>query len=275
MAATMPLVVGVDGSEPSLDTVDWAAREAALHMMPLRLAHAAAPGQDASGAITAASERARDVAAGLRLPSDVPRDDAVSALTGEGHRAFALVVGARGHGELTGLLLGSVGLAVAARADCPVVVVRGSQEHRTGRFGRIVVGVEDGAESDTAVEYAFREAHVRQCELMAVHAWSAPLGALPEPPPGSWYALEAHRRPPAQVLDDVLRGPAKRYADATVPRRVVEGPARRALPEAAAKADLLVVDAGERHGRPGLQLGVINHVLLHHAPCPVMVVPRK
>ncbi|MFI8089521.1 universal stress protein [Streptomyces sp. NPDC086080] len=274
MAATMPLVVGVDGSAPSLDAVDWAAREAVLHAVPLHLVHAAAPGQDASGPITTASERAEDGAAGLRLSTEVPRDDAVSALLRAGRKAFALVVGTRGRGGLTGLLLGSVGLAVAARADCPVVVVRGSREHRSGRFGRIVVGVEDGEESDTAVEYAFREAHVRRCELLAVHAWSAPPGALPEPPPGSWYALEAHRRPPAQVLDDALRGPAKRYPGTTVTRRVVEGPARQALLEAAAEADLLLVGAGERRGRPGLQLGVINHVLLHHAPCPVMVVPR-
>lgn len=184
MAATMPLVVGVDGSEPNLEAVGWAAREAALHTMPLHLVHAAAPGQDASGPVTAASERAAEVAPGLRLSSDVPRDDAVSALVGEGRRGLVLVVGARGRGELPGLLLGSVGLAVAARVDCPVVVVRGSQEHQNGRFGRIVVGVEDGAESDTAVEYALREAHVRRCELIAVHAWSSPLGAPPNLRPG-------------------------------------------------------------------------------------------
>ncbi|MFE1427889.1 universal stress protein [Streptomyces sp. PDY-4] len=275
MAAAMPLVVGVDGSEPSLDAVDWAARDAALHTRPLHLVHAAGPGADPSGPVTAASERAANVSPGLRLSNEVPREDAVSALIGKGRQAFALVVGATGRGELTGLLLGSVGLAVAARADCPVVVVRGSQEHRSGRFRRIVVGVEDGTESDRAVEYAFREAHVRRCELVAVHAWNAPLGALPEPPPGSWYALEAHRRPPAQVLDDALRGPAKRYPDVVVSPRTVEGPARSALLGAAAEADLLVVGAGARQGRPGLQLGVINHVLLHHAQCPVMVVPRK
>ncbi len=271
----MPLMVGVDRSEPNLEAVGWAAREAALHTMPLHLVHAAGPG---SGRVRSghrglgAGRRGRP---GLRLSSDVPRDDAVSALVGEGRRAFVLVVGARGRGELPGLLLVSVGLAVAARVVCPVVVVRGSREHQNGRFGRIVVGVEDGAESDTAVEYALREAHVRRCELIAVHAWSSPLGAPPEPPPGSWYALEAHHRPPAQVLDDALRDPEKRYPDATVSRRMVEGRARRALPEAAAEADLLIVGAGQRRGRPGLQLGVINHALLHHAPCPVMVVPRK
>ncbi|GAB2449042.1 universal stress protein [Streptomyces incanus] len=271
----IPLVAGVDGSEASLEAVDWAVDEAARHGVPLRLTHAAAPGQDASGLITAASERARGGARGVRLSSEVLRDDAASALVGEGHKAFALVLGSRGLGELTGLLLGSVSLAVAARADCPVIVVRGSQEHRAARFGRVVVGVEDGEGSDAAVEFALREARVRRCELVAVHAWSAPIGALSEPLPGSWYALETHRRPPAQVLDDALRGPAKQYPDTTVMRRVVEGPARRALLEAAAEADLLVVGAGGRQGRPGLQLGLINHALLHHAPCPVVVVPQN
>ncbi|WP_406728545.1 universal stress protein [Streptomyces sp. GD-15H] len=271
----IPLVVGVDGSESSLEAVDWAVDEAARHTVPLHLIHAAAPGQDASGLITAASERAGKGAAGVRLSSEVLRDDAASALVGEGHKAFALVLGPRGRGELPGLLLGSVGLAVAARAHCPVIVVRGSPEHRAGRFGRVVVGVEDGQGSDAAVEFACREAHVRRCELVAVHAWSAPLGALAEPLPGPWYALETHRRPPAQVLDDALRGPAKQYPDTTVTRRVVEGAARRALWEAAAGADLLVVGAGRRHARPGLQLGLINHALLHHAPCPVVVVPQR
>ncbi|MGW5216165.1 universal stress protein [Streptomyces sp. NPDC004051] len=271
----MPLVVGVDGSESSLEAVDWAVDEAARYAVPLHLLHAAAPGQDSSGLITAASERAGGGAAGVRVSSEVLRDDAASALVDEGHKAFALVLGSRGLGELPGLLLGSVSLAVAARADCPVIVVRGSQEHRAGRFGNVVVGVEDGEGSDTAVWFAFREAHVRHCELVAVHAWSAPLGALSEPLPGPWYVLETHRRPPAQVLDDALRNPEKQYPETDVTRRVVEGSARQALLETAAEADLLVVGAGERHARTGLQLGLINHALLHHAPCPVAVVPIR
>ncbi|MGW2642840.1 universal stress protein, partial [Streptomyces sp. NPDC001348] len=39
---TIPLVVGLDGSEASLEAVDWAADEAVLHQVPLRLLHAAA-----------------------------------------------------------------------------------------------------------------------------------------------------------------------------------------------------------------------------------------
>lgn len=41
-----------------------------------------------------------------------------------------------------------------------------------------------------------------------------------------------------------------------------------------AAADLVVVGARRRHGLPGLALGAVNHALLHHAPCPVAVLPE-
>src|SRR3954447_14061715 len=53
-------------------------------------------------------------------------------------------------------------------------------------------------------------------------------------------------RPPAQVLDDALRGPAEQHRDALVERRLIEAPARQALLEAASGADLLVVGARPR-----------------------------
>ncbi|WAX81486.1 universal stress protein [Streptomyces sp. KMM 9044] len=279
---TIPLVVGVDGAEAGLEAVDWAVAEAARHTVPLHLVHAAAPEQEASDVINAASERAGKDAPAVRLSSEVLHEDAASALVGEGHNAFALVLDSRGLGDLAELLLGAVSLAVAARAGCPVVVVRGSAEHREGRFGSVVVGVEDGEGSDTAVGFAVREAHAQRCGLVEVHAWSAPIGTPPgtsarcvvRPRAGAWYALEAHRRPPAQVLGDALRGPAEQYRGTSVSRRVVEGPARHALLAAAPGADLLVVGAGKRHGHSGLQPGLINHAVLHHAPCPVVVVPQ-
>ncbi|MEU0398456.1 universal stress protein [Streptomyces sp. NPDC006208] len=271
---TIPLVVGIDGSEASLEAVDWAAEEAVRHEVPLHLVHAAVPDHAAADLIAAASERAWKAAPTVRLSSEVLHADAASALVSEGRNAFALVLGSRGLGDLAGMLLGSVSLAVAARADCPVVVVRGGAEYRDARFGRVVVGVEDGEGSGTAVRFASREAHVRRCRLVAVHAWSAPFGALSEPPPPSGFALEAHRRPPMQVLDDVLRGQAERYPDATVSRLVIKGAARQALLEAASGSDLLVVGARRRRGHLGLQLGLVNHALLHHAPCPIAVVPQ-
>lgn len=269
----VPLVVGFDGSEASLEAVGWAADEAVRHEVPLHLVHAAVTDHETPELVAVASERAGKSAPAVRLSSEVVHEDAASALVAKGRNAFALVLGSRGLGGLAGLLLGSVSLAVAAHADCPVVVVRGGAEHRNGRFGCVVVGVEDGEGSGTAVDFAFREAHVRRCRLLAVHAWSVPVGN-PGPPGLSGYALQALDRPPAQVLADALRGPEQRYPDVPVSSEVVEGPARQALLNAAAGADLLVVGARRRHGHIGLQLGLVNHAVLHHAPCPTAVVPQ-
>ncbi|MFF9403009.1 MULTISPECIES: universal stress protein [unclassified Streptomyces] len=270
---TIPLVVGVDGSKAGLEAVDWAVIEAIRQDVPLHILHAAADEHAASDVIAAASARAREDAPGVRLSSEVSYEDAASALIDVGRNAFAVVLGSRGIGDLAGLLLGSVGLAVAARAVCPVVVVRGTAEHRDGRFGSIVVGVKDEESSITALRFAFREAQVRNCRLVAMHAWSAPPSACTTPQAPSW-PLEAHLRPPAQVLDDTLRLVGTRYRNAPVCRQLVEKPARQALLEAASEVDLLIVGAHPRLVHRGLQLGLVNHALLHHAPCPIAVVPQ-
>lgn len=268
-----PLVVGVDGSEASLDAVDWAADEAVQHGVPLRLVHVAAGEQDVPELLGTAMERAGRHARAAPVSGEVLRGDPATALTGAGRDAFALVLGSRGLGDWEGMLLGSVGLAVAARADCPVVVVRGGARHRGSGSGGVVVGVEAGQGSGTAVAFAFREAQVRHSGLVAVHAWTAPRDAHTTAQAPSW-PLEAHRRAPAQVLDDALREMTERYPDVPVTRRVTEGPARRELLDAASGAALLVVGAPRRHTHPGLQLGLISHAMLHHAPCPVAVVPQ-
>ncbi|WP_424886097.1 universal stress protein [Streptomyces sp. SAI-126] len=70
------------------------------------------------------------------------------------------------------------------------------------------------------------------------------------------------------MLADALSGPELRYPDVPVSSEVVEGPARQALLNAVPAADLLVVGAHGRQGHVGLQLSLVNHAVLHHAPCP-------
>ncbi|SES26734.1 Nucleotide-binding universal stress protein, UspA family [Streptomyces sp. yr375] len=156
----LPIVVGVDGSEPSLRAVDWAADEAALRGSSLRLVYAslweryegeslaAGPGKPSEQVTAEDIVRVAARRAGLRRPdveisTDVLSEEPESALVREGRAASALVLGTRGRGGFVETLLGSVGLTVAAHADCPVIVPRGSHDDqvRAEARGPVVVGV--------------------------------------------------------------------------------------------------------------------------------------
>jgi nucleotide-binding universal stress UspA family protein len=288
----LPLVVGVDGSDSSLQAVDWAVDEAARLGLSLRLVHASLweryegrrpsfstdrPAEEVLAEHIAAScaERAQLRNPQVKVSSDVLPDDAVSALLHAAHESFALVVGSRGRGEVAGLLLGSVSLAVAARAVCPVFVVRGGERNQQGTFGKVMVGVGDSTEGSAAVRFAFREAEGRGSALHAVRAWRRPAHEHVDHPLVADDAAGAHEERASALLTDALRDAVRDHPQVDVHRQTVEGPAHKALLDASAEADLVVVGALRRHGHFGLQLGRVAHTLLHHAECPVAVVPQR
>ncbi|WP_328404208.1 universal stress protein [Streptomyces sp. NBC_00390] len=287
-----PLVVGVDGSESSLRATDWAADEAARHGLPLRLIYAtrwelyegaalaASLGRSdtrvlGENIIGMAGERAQLRAPDVKVTTDVLPEDTVKALLRESRRATALITGSRGRGEITGLLLGSVSLALAARAHCPVIVVRGDDAALAGSHGRVLLGVGDADVDSAAVRFAFREAKARGCTLSVVRAWRRPSHEsadhfLPEGDPARYYEVRAET-----VLDEALAAAARDNPDVLLQATTAEGSARKALVDLSAAADLLVVGARRREGQFGLQLGRVGHTVLHHAACPVAVVPKS
>jgi nucleotide-binding universal stress UspA family protein len=287
----MPLVVGVDGSEPSLRAVDWAADEAALRGVPLRLVYAcrweryegAALAHDIGkpdaqvlpqDLVAAAARRAHARQPGLKVSSDVVFEEPEYALVREGREASALVVGSRGRSGLAELLLGSVGLAVAAHADCPVIVLRGSHDNQATHpgGGRVVVGVGEDAKDSAAVRFAFEEARRRGASLEAVRAWRCPAHETTDHPLLADAPARLHEDHAEETLTEALRDTPP---DVELHHRTVEGHARQVLVDASRGADLLVVGAKRRTGRFGLQLGRVAHAVLHHSACPVAVVPQQ
>ncbi|MCD0450171.1 universal stress protein [Actinocorallia sp. API 0066] len=285
MADTRPVVAGVDGSEPGFAAAGWAAEYAARHRLPLRLVFAvparllepaSAVGAEAvradlrDGCLRALGRAADHAAAAAppRVETALVPGGAAAALIGEAEGAALLAVGGRGHGELTGLLLGSVTGQVAVHAPGPVAVVRGADQHP---HGEVVVGVDTAASAGPALAFAFAEADARKARLRAVHAWTHPASTghgemQPVVFDPTLVAQEEHL-----VLAEAVAGWARRYPDVEVVEDVVRARTVRALAGASARADLLVVGSRGRGGFPGLVLGSVSTAVLHHAHCPVVI----
>jgi nucleotide-binding universal stress UspA family protein len=283
-----PVVVGVDGSESSLQAAVYAGHLAARRALPLLVVHVS-PWRTEEDALPATSfevrqkyqesaqvlvEAAADevrrttgiAAITARVVDDFPVDGLL-ALTGE---AALLVLGRRGLGGFPGLLLGSTAGAVVQHADCPVLVLpEGPPETESRR--PVVVGVRGSAGDDEVLAFAFAEAEDRGAALTAVHAWYDPsveaavghFGPLVD-----WSRVEENQR---QLLAGELAGWRAKHPAVEVGVTVVRGRPAGALLAATEDAQLLVV--GHRHRRLLARLGSTTHGVLHRATCPVAVVP--
>ncbi|HEX5534682.1 MAG TPA: universal stress protein [Actinomycetales bacterium] len=277
-----PLVVGVDGSPDSVRALDWALALAAPLSLPVRVLHARGRRH---------ADRASSVADDLRVEALADYDgptlrvtavdddsDPVPLLLEAGQTATAVVVGARGHGRLTGAVTGSVSQHVAQLATCPVVVVRppADQLSRT-----VVLGVDEAFDepgrlapgSVRAAEFAFAYAEATAAPLTVLHAWqnrdldrSGVVLPLKE-------ELDAEDRMAAvRDLDQALERCVKEHPAVEVSLDVRPVHPQRLLTDASQRAALLVVGSRGRSLVPGLLLGSVSQATLHRASCPVAVV---
>ncbi|WP_338676511.1 universal stress protein [Streptomyces sp. SCSIO 30461] len=288
---TRPVAVGIDGSPESFAAADWAAREAVLRGLPLRIVHAwlwqpldvpivQEKEQQAHSANAVLRETESRVCArhpDLAVTTEVVPDTPVSALLAEAERSEMLALGSRGHGALLGFLLGSSGQQVIANATCPVVSVRArdGQTHEP-EGGEVVVGQQGGAEdSDAVLEFAFEAAAARGAAVRAVRVRSLP--PLFAYSPGSMLlAVEAAGLEPfeSKALEQALAPWQKRFPDVPVNAHVEIGSPGQVLLSAASQARLLVVGRRVRRSPVGTRIGSVAHAALHHAACPVAVVPH-
>ncbi|WP_169946399.1 universal stress protein [Microbispora sp. H11081] len=278
------IVVGVDGSQAGLAAAAWAAREAALRRVPLRIANAipawacsstqegryasvAAWMRDGAAAVlAAAAERAGREAPEVEADTAILAGDPRPALIEAAADADLLVLGNHGLGGFRGLLLGSVAYGVAGHAPCDVVVVR---EGPAAPRPEIVVGFDGSAASEKVLDFAFAEAALRGSGLRVVHAYS-PLdaggGFAPIPDDFDDEKIEA------RMVKEALSGRRALYPDVKVVEEVVQSHPVDALRHASADAELLVIGSHGKGGFSGLLLGSVCQAMLQHARCPMAVV---
>ncbi len=283
-----PVVVGVDGSACALTALNWALDYASAKSAPLLAVTVLQPSEPIGRAATSSELNRMD---GVRAATQewlvYQLDDAVRdcksveahAQVREGHpveelvdasrEAAALVVGARGAGELSRLLLGSVSSGLLQHAVCPVVVVpKGARRQDPARVHspRIVVGYDRSPSSRAALAWAVDWAHACHGGLTIVCAWEWPtfqdvpitLGRF-SPDREARRIVEAAAANSGLSRDDVD----------TV---VVKGSPAQALLEQARRGDLLVVGSRGNGGFKRLLLGSTSSHCAHHTPCPTVVV---
>jgi len=293
----LSITVGVDGSVESLTAAHWAAGEAELRHLSLRIVLAInepVPGHSDyvfPPPVIAANRtvnRARlDRAASSVLDSHPDLDVRTSLECADPGRALVTastdtaltVVGTRGRGRLAEVLVGSVALHVAAHAHGPVAVVPPVIDPSADGGDRpILVGVDAGPSGTAAMGYAFEEAAVRRTRLQAVLV----LGDG-----GPWLADEGRppRRPGFDQALGLLSGQLapweQKYPGLAVEQIVHRGRPAPGLLECLHhgpdrdRPSLIVVGSRRRGGLRGLLLGSTGHQLIARATVPVVVVPPE
>ena len=287
------VVVAVDGSEASNNAVRWAANTALKRGIPLRLASSYTMPQflyaegmvppkelfddlqnETFEKIEAARAIAHEVAPELKIGHTIAEGSPIDMLLEMSNDVTMIVMGSRGMGGLSGMVMGSVSASVVSHANCPVVVVR-EDSHVTEdtKYGPVVVGVDGSEVSQKATEYAFAEAQARGAELIAVHTWmdmqvQASLAGL-SAAQQEWAEVEKEQ---ANLLSERLAPLVEKYPEVEVRKIIARDRPVRALSESADGAQLLVVGSHGRGGFKGMLLGSTSRALLQASPCPMMVV---
>jgi nucleotide-binding universal stress UspA family protein len=191
--------------------------------------------------------------------------------------ADLIVLGARGLGKIKRLLLGSVSLAVARHARCPVLVVKG----RLRKLGSVLIAMDGSEDSFQAVRFLLSLPLTRQTKvrlLSVVEPLRYPASA-PQVLHGQLVKLlkelEKERR---GQLEKVLDEAAAHFDDkiTRVTRSTPSGDAAETILATAAGNDTDLVVVGSRgFGMKRLLLGSVSEKVLHHATCPILIVKGR
>jgi len=288
------IVVGVDGSEHAERAVRWAARQAGLEGRALDLLHSVEPvllrdtawldtqGIDhatlvralheaSEAALGHAQEVALSEAPDLQVRSHLVERDARDALIEASTSAHLVVVGSRGRGPMTTLVLGSVSASVARHAHGPVVVCR--PHARTPESACVLVGADGTAASVPVIEFAFRHASLRGVPLRVLHCF---FDAAAASRPGLVDAAEVSAYEDLRLLlAESVAGLAEKFPDVAFDLQLGRGLVDECLLGQAPAAELVVVGRTEAHGWARFLSASCALAVLERASTTVAVVPES
>ncbi len=274
------ILVGYDGSPDGRRALDWAVEATRQRRLPLHVLIAGGSGshlppeqqgtyaQRIAG-LEREAEQVVTAALGTGTSTAISAAAAAPALLQAAEGASMIVLGAQGHGRITGALVGSVSQHVSRHAPCPVVVVR---HQHTPESTRVVVGVDGSADSSAAVAFAFDHASRTAAALQVVY------GFRPHVLPPGEVGVTAYRGLVDEIavgerlLAEVVAGWSEKYPDVQVSSEAVPVPPARALTDASDRAALVVLGSRGRGAFSGLLLGSVSQDVLHRAHCPVAIV---
>jgi nucleotide-binding universal stress UspA family protein len=272
---TPPIVVGIDGSEPADLAAEFAAELGARRRLEVALLHAFSwpliypsvppaaeapqplPRTDAGRHLDAVAKALRERHQRLAIRATLIDGHPAGVLVDASRRASFLVVGHRGLGGLTEMLVGSVGAFASIHARCPVVVVRG---RRAGADAPVVVGVDGSAGARAAARLAFEEASLRGTDLVVALATTGPSHPGRVDPIAASLAGIGDEFPDVKIATEVQRGESAAEMLAAL--------------AAGVGADLLVTGSRGIGGFRSLLAGSTSRTLIDHAPCALMIVPK-
>jgi nucleotide-binding universal stress UspA family protein len=284
------IVVGVDYSSPSESALRWALDAADRRKAEVRLIHVSETSGPELRSLGPAGERqerlfdeheselldaalagAKDSHPDLAVSGEVTKGNARQRLVDESSNADMVVVGRRGLGGFSELLVGSTVLHLASHAHCPVIAVPADVDE-SRRSGPVVVGLADSDDGDAVLDFAFREAALTGATLTVVHAWHVRMKVGPGPAIPLIYDVELLAGQQRVRVDERMAPWVKKYPDVKTSTKAVLGYPASVLVEEAATARLLVVGSRHRGQLSSLLLGSVSHAVLHHADTPVAVV---
>ena len=203
----------------------------------------------------------------LVVTAAVVEGDARRVLIEETITAPITVLGSRHLASMGATLLGSVGCGVAAGAQGPVVVVRGPAGDPDEGAG-VVVGIDASDSAEDVLQFGFEHASTHGSSLSAVMCWR------PDPLATMRWRPEQPVPPRAEMwLAETIAGWQEKFPEVKVRSAVVrDHPVSGLVAESMAQR-LLVVGTRSRHPVAGTLLGSVAQGVLHHATCPVAVIP--